>query len=616
MSDCTILSDASPVSKQSEIIKIKLKQHQCSLINYCRTLEESSKKKICIPNKVSFKTKIGIIGDVVGSGKTLSILAIIAENPELKNFLPHTYNNQHMTFCEEIDVSVRWSPYNIIVVPHTIFLQWSDTIKKYTSLNFYGINNKKSLEKFEDIFSDDISSNEYQEFSKNKIILISSSKYNQFCNIGVRHWNTYRMTFSRVIFDEADSIKIPACHDINASFVWFVTSSYHTLLCPYGTVKYSNNQGVVRDDYSYTDGFINRIVTHGINNTGFIKTTMVDLTRQAASKFIKYIFVKNSEDFVKKSFTLPDYIMNVIECKMPYYLTVLNNNISQDIINHINAGDIKGAIEKFGCETAENEHELIKEITKDLQQKLDNKKIELDMKLRMTYSNKKAKEEAILRVELGIKHYTDKINSIKEKLDETSRCVICYSDEVENPTVSPCCNTKYCCKCISKWIATNPNCPFCRNQLSYSSLIVVCDKKKEVKIDNLLSKIDNLKKIIESRIKDPNFKMLIFSDFSNSFNGIVSLLSDFNLKYSEIMGHSSSVNKTLKRFKENVDDKIDVLLLNSKFCASGINLENSTDIVIYHSMCDDKTTQVIGRGQRPGRTQPLNVWKLCYKNEM
>ena len=33
-------------------------------------------------------------------------------------------------------------------------------------------------------------------------------------------------------------------------------------------------------------------------------------------------------------------------------------------------------------------------------------------------------------------------------------------------------------------------------------------------------------------------------------------------------------------------------------------------------MNKDKTNQIIGRGQRPGRKGQLNVWKLCYENEL
>ena len=48
----------------------------------------------------------------------------------------------------------------------------------------------------------------------------------------------------------------------------------------------------------------------------------------------------------------------------------------------------------------------------------------------------------------------------------------------------------------------------------------------------------------------------------------------------------------------------------------GINLENTSDIVFFHNMNKDKTNLVIGRGQRPGRKGRLNVWKLCYENEL
>ena len=33
-------------------------------------------------------------------------------------------------------------------------------------------------------------------------------------------------------------------------------------------------------------------------------------------------------------------------------------------------------------------------------------------------------------------------------------------------------------------------------------------------------------------------------------------------------------------------------------------------------MNKDRTTQIIGRGQRPGRDSQLHVWKLCYDNEV
>ena len=33
-------------------------------------------------------------------------------------------------------------------------------------------------------------------------------------------------------------------------------------------------------------------------------------------------------------------------------------------------------------------------------------------------------------------------------------------------------------------------------------------------------------------------------------------------------------------------------------------------------MSDEITNQVIGRAQRPGRKEQLQIWRLCYSNEI
>jgi hypothetical protein len=76
------------------------------------------------------------------------------------------------------------------------------------------------------------------------------------------------------------------------------------------------------------------------------------------------------------------------------------------------------------------------------------------------------------------------------------------------------------------------------------------------------------------------------------------------------------VNKKVREYKTIGDDSIDCLLLNAEYCASGLNLENTTDIIITHKMSNEKMTQIVGRGQRPGRVGQLNVWKLYYETEM
>ena len=195
-----------------------------------------------------------------------------------------------------------------------------------------------------------------------------------------------------------------------------------------------------------------------------------------------------------------------------------------------------------------------------------------------------------------------------------------YYDDIENVSVTKCCNTKFCVECISTWLHTNKQCPFCRAHITNENICVVTNNLPESGAGSkyeLPTKIQNLKNIIEKNKTNDNFKLLIFADYDNSFNNIISYLNEENLKFSKVMGSVATISNTIRRYKSTeCEDKIDILMLNADFCASGMNLENTTDIVMFHSMSEQKTKQIIGRGQRPGRVGALNVWKLCYSTEL
>ena len=124
-----------------------------------------------------------------------------------------------------------------------------------------------------------------------------------------------------------------------------------------------------------------------------------------------------------------------------------------------------------------------------------------------------------------------------------------------------------------------------------------------VKEDDKLTKIEKLKEIISNEKDKSNFKMLIFSDLIICMKmRFCNCLKDNNIKYSKIIGTTATINKVIKNYKnsdKSDPNNIDVLMLNAEYSAYGINLENTSDIVIVHSMSPQKTTQIIGRGQRP-----------------
>jgi hypothetical protein len=79
-------------------------------------------------------------------------------------------------------------------------------------------------------------------------------------------------------------------------------------------------------------------------------------------------------------------------------------------------------------------------------------------------------------------------------------------------------------------------------------------------------------------------------------------------------GNISDLNKSYSKYKEQ---DFNVLLSNSNMYGCGMNLENTTDIILIHRInSKDKYKQVIGRAQRPGRTTCLNIYELLHDNEL
>jgi hypothetical protein len=187
----------------------------------------------------------------------------------------------------------------------------------------------------------------------------------------------------------------------------------------------------------------------------------------------------------------------------------------------------------------------------------------------------------------------------------------------------------------------------CREELNINNMIVILNKTKEQikkknqeheelknkqkkskelsdkyedKLELLIqnskhfNKYENMDKIFELNNKNPIRKYLIFTEYESTLNEkITSLLNKWQLTHARIKGSGIMISNLVEQYKTG---NINTLLINSKYFGSGMNLENTTDIIIIHKMQSDIEMQVIGRAQRFGRVGNLRVWKLYYQNEM
>lgn len=569
------LSEASPRGKQPDKIVKPLKQNQLAILHAANLLENN--RLITLSDGTNFNSNITIIGDKVGGGKSLSMLSIIAKQKDVTNTVDKivTYNSRINYFYHQTS---KYYSINVIVVPYSIFKQWKGYIEEDTKLSCYFLSAERELKK-------DISF--YENYD---LVLVSSTRYNTFARLFPR--NTH---ISRLIFDECTTINITSCEELNATQYYLISASIEDIR--WGKAK----------------------------NTGFIRSLVWTVRNMAVggsfvSNIDRYrnILLKNSDDFIEKSFSLEEPLRVIIKCKSPYYVNILVGIVGDDVLQMLNAGDLEGIYEKYDMKMS-SETNVVKLICSDYLEKLENLEIDYEMTLRKKYKKEEDKKKALERISGEIAIMKNKIRSIEDRVVSTDSCGICLG-ELSNKSLTPCCNNVFCFECLTMTLSYNPKCPMCQAVIANIKEIIILNENVNENMEkNLnndeknedLTKEENFLKIIE-KINNDNLRLLIFSEYDTSFQLITDTLEKQNIPYSQLKGSGAHIYANMNRFKEG---KLKCLLLNARYYGSGLNLENTTDIIIYHKMQGDLKKQVEGRAQRPGRTNQLRIWELRYANE-
>ena len=594
------LNENSKLALQSSKINIKLKPHQLAALNKAIDMENMGKIRYKIDNNeilssysninknniIDIATNVGIFGDIVGYGKTFIALSLIAMNDinniHINNNLTEIYNNSKNYNYFSISTTNNLISMNIIkstliIVPRgPVYVQWENMIKKNTSLKILSINNlvyiKSYLPKY-----DGNNINDIIDFYNNyDIVLIKNTTLSLFFNYYYHNNINIINNWKRVIIDEAHDIINNLKININYHYLWLISATYDKI--PEKLRKSSSNSLIVSKD----------VMTHYIN----------------------FMTVKNNIKFIKNSFKLPEPIEKFYLCKLSNNIHIIKNFISDSILDKINANDISGAIKELGGKN-ETEEEIIELVSKELKRELHNKEMErnyitnLDISPEQKIIKLKNINNDINIQEEKIKDLTERISYISSKT-----CAICM-ELITNPIMIECMHV-FCGSCLIRWLNTNKNCPNCRSCINSPDKLIaivdsnnVCNEERE----ELLNKEDTLLKIINSK---ENGKFLIFSKNENSFESIKTILLKTSYKYELLKGNTSHMINILNKFKKG---EINIILLNTQYAGSGIDISDATDIIIFHNMGIDKQ-QAIGRAQRVGRTTELYIHNLCYEHEL
>jgi hypothetical protein len=372
------------------------------------------------------------------------------------------------------------------------------------------------------------------------------------------------------------------------------------------------------------------MVAAGISGNTYIRNLFSSLMGMP-SAHLAAVIMKNDDDFVKQSMRLPDYVERVVLCRSTVSVRILDGLVTSNILEHLNAGDTDGALQCISATHKGSQESIIRTLIDKLERERQNLNVRLDMVDRMAYDTDAERQEDRRRLETKLGEVSNKITSIEERVRAADVCNICYEEFPTTKTVLPCCQNAFCLGCITRWVSMKANCPLCKVATHPSSLLVVCDHQPEEppaapaepepdtsgELHAKNSKMINLKNVLleaGAERPDPARRFLICSSYDATLTNLYETLGECNLQFSQLKGNQYRIRSLVERYK-CPDGDLQALLVNVQDFGSGLNLENTTDVVLMHALNKEVKKQVIGRAQRSGRTTPLRVWNLVHENE-
>jgi SNF2 family DNA or RNA helicase len=641
------LKSSDPKAPQPPQIKVPLRDHQKALIYAMGEREKASQDGYTVGNMTAY-SNYGVLGDEVGSGKSLVALSYIAHrknNPNLltkrRVLLPNSRPCFFSVYTKEYKDA---SSSSLIIVPHNIFRQWQEYCKSQTSLNVLLIKNIKDISPLTKI---DESSLEAKtdlilKLKTSDAVLVSNTLYGE-----LQYWidqvnneqkeKEKHILWQRIFVDEVDTINITGTsRKLNAPFVWFISATWPNFIMDGCVVRATllNHYNSNKDQYSPALGEwlkseigtdVQPISTSPSSYYANYYSGRVTWLRTKSRRFLDQyssshtlramVLLNCSKEFLNESRQMPQLIETTILCEQPATHRVLNGIVSAQIQNMLHAGNVEGALQELGVQS-DTTVNLIEAVRSEREKELSRLKKTLAFKESIDYATPQAKEAALLSLKNKIQSVESQLKAFESRMTEeiTEECPICYDDPKQiSAVVTPCCHRIFCGSCILQSLTRVMTCPMCRTSITTRQLIQVVKDKKDKKINKeekkLLSKPKQLIKFLK---ENPEARVLVFSRYENPFNSLEADCESEGISHHTLRGNKDVVASIIKSFEKGEKR---ALFLPTETMGAGLNLVGATHIILLHAMTPEEEKQAIGRAYRLGRSSPLHVIRLLHDLE-
>jgi SNF2 family DNA or RNA helicase len=630
------LTAESPQIQQPSAIRIPLKAHQRAVVHAMKEHELQGMNGIPYKGSKTYMN-YGILGDEVGSGKSLAVLSFIAERKQepidihKHQLYPYSRSNLFTTYVKKYPA--KKSP-ALIIVPHTLYRQWQDYCKKQTTLDVFYAKSVKDLApaflNLHDSSGNSLSEHllKQQEMKRSlqvaDVVLVSNTMYAEVQHVA----KLCGIQWSRIFIDEADSIHIPGTAPApNAPFVWFITATWPTMLLHGHHIRANMLLRYREHPERYCSALGEWLKSEiGVSPSGYPERAISWMRVRSANWMRDYFSdhvlrgvgtITCSKEFLKESQKMPAQVFSTVWCLQSNSHRAVLGLVSAEVQNMIHAGNIEGALQQLGV-TEDTTTNLVEAARKERTKELERLKKTLAFKESMDYATPQAKEVAIQTLKGKIASVEQQLKTFEERLSATQEdCPICYEDPKQNQaTLTPCCHRIFCGSCILNSLSRRSACPLCRTEIQLKELVqIVSEEKKKPKKSEksaepkLLSKPKQLLKFLA---ENPNARVLVFSRYENPFVSLEKDCQDAGITYHTLRGNKDAIANTVKSFEKGEKR---VLFLPTQTTGAGLNLVSATHVVLLHAMTPEEEKQVIGRAYRLGRTETLQIVKLLHEGE-
>lgn len=515
----------------------------------------------------------------------------------------------------------------LIICPNHLCDQWVkefyDKINKNANVLFIVSNHQYKHVKIQDIISADMIVISYQ-FLVNVNYLKSNS------------WKFEKIKFTRVIHDEISEVSsMPKAHliyntliNIKSKYKWNITGtpfphlidSYLAnmrLICkvPYYSVTFDVWS---QREYNQLDNMISS--SHILFRKHTHESIQIEKSQNIITTTYKPLIFTTPERNIYESYMKNDskYIKNDILIKMCCHVELFQDDAIKKC----------STLEEIQKIILNNNYNKIKKLESIIKSKT-NKETAL---LLQVQSEEVKLELSSLRRSISIEQR--KVDSLKKSVNyfknllQSESCPICLDDIKE--AVMTTCGHSYCEECINHIKNNNKTfqCPTCKTLITNNDIYNISPNTnnglinteikteldqlvydiKSTKLGNIIYYFKNLPK---------NAKCILFSQWDYLLDKVGGILSQYlNIVYCK--GTVYHRSHAIKTFKTNPD--VQLLLLSSKNCASGLNLTEANKIIFLEPIngnVEYRNTiemQAIGRINRINQKNPIEIIRFYIKD--